>query len=106
MSANKSRADDQTVLGVSMPKTLKDRIAKLADADRRSMAQWSVMQLEKAVSELENKLAQTADANPPQTTDPNHPPQPAIGFHQIQGKQSKSAPRSRQSIKPNLKNGR
>lgn len=55
MSANKTRADDQTVLGVSMPKTLKARILKLADVERRSMAQWSVIQLERIVAELESQ---------------------------------------------------
>ena len=53
MKANKARADDKTVLGVSMPKELKERIALLAHADHRNMAQWCVVQLEKAVAELE-----------------------------------------------------
>ena len=53
MSENKKRAADKTVLGVSMPKILKERIARLADADHRNMAQWAVVQLEKIVNELE-----------------------------------------------------
>jgi len=53
MKPNKTRAADKTVLGVSMPKSLKLRITRLAEADHRNMAQWCVVQLEKAVSELE-----------------------------------------------------
>ena len=57
MKPNKTRAADKTVLGVSMPKSLKDRITRLAQADHRNMAQWCVVQLEKAVQELESAAA-------------------------------------------------
>jgi len=73
MSANKTRADDQTVLGVSMPKTLKARILKLADGERRSMAQWSVMQLERIVAELETQQAAALSAKPPAAENARQP---------------------------------
>ena len=53
MKSNKDRAEDKTVLGVSMPKSLKDRIAAIARDDHRDMAPWCVIQLEKAVAEIE-----------------------------------------------------
>lgn len=43
-----------------MPKALKDRITRLAEADHRNMAQWCVVQLEKAVQELELSTAAPA----------------------------------------------
>ena len=68
MKPNKTRAPDKTVLGVSMPKDLKERIHRLAELDRRNMAQWCVVQLEKAVEELESTVLA---ADPPQVI---HPP--------------------------------
>jgi len=56
MNVNKDRAKDKTVLGVSMPKSLKERIQRVADADHRDMAPWCVIQLEKAVAKLEVEL--------------------------------------------------
>ena len=53
MSAKKDRAEDKTVLGVSMPKELKERIAAIAKKDHRDMAPWCVIQLENAVREIE-----------------------------------------------------
>ena len=44
-----------------MPKALKDKIAALAVADRRNMAQWCVVQLEKAVAELESARLKAND---------------------------------------------
>lgn len=35
-----------------MPKTLKCKILQAAEADHRNMAQWCVVQLEKALQEL------------------------------------------------------
>lgn len=35
-----------------MPKTLKCKISQAAEADRRNMASWCVIQLEKALAEL------------------------------------------------------
>jgi hypothetical protein len=52
MKRNKARAADKTTLGVSMPKTLKCKILQAAEADHRNMAQWCVVQLEKALQEL------------------------------------------------------
>jgi hypothetical protein len=47
------RRPDQTILGVSMPKELKARIKTAAAADRRPMATWAVLQLERICDELE-----------------------------------------------------
>jgi len=52
MERNKARAADKTTLGVSMPKALKCKILEAAEADRRNMASWCVIQLEKALKEL------------------------------------------------------
>jgi len=52
MERNKARAADKTTLGVSMPKTLKCKILKAAEADHRNMASWCCIQLEKALKEL------------------------------------------------------
>jgi hypothetical protein len=52
MKRNKARAADKTTLGVSMPKTLKCKISEAAEADRRNMASWCCIQLEKALKEL------------------------------------------------------
>lgn len=55
MEINKTRAANKTVLGISMPIELKNKILKHAQADHRNMAQWCVVQLEKAVREIEGK---------------------------------------------------
>jgi len=55
MKRNKARASNKTVLGVSMPIELKNKIFKHAQADHRNMAQWCVVQLEKAVGIIEGK---------------------------------------------------
>ena len=47
---NKGRAPGVTVLGVPMPQLLKDRIKQAADLDRRTMADWSRLELEKAAN--------------------------------------------------------
>ena len=49
------RSPDQTVLGISMSKTLKARIAKAAEADDRSMANWCVAHLKRIVEQHEAK---------------------------------------------------
>ena len=55
MKRNKARASNKTVLGVSMPIELKNKIFKHAQADHRNMAQWCVVQLQKAVRDIEEK---------------------------------------------------
>jgi len=65
MKKNKDRSEDQAVLGVNMPKELRDRIRKIAEADRRGMAPWCVIQLEKAVEEIEAKMASSEPQPPP-----------------------------------------
>ena len=51
---NMARNPDSPILGVSMSKQLKDRIKALADKERRTMANWCVIQLENAVEALES----------------------------------------------------
>lgn len=52
------RSPDQTILGISMPKELKNRIKEAAQKDRRPMAQWCVIQLEEILKDLESDTAQ------------------------------------------------
>lgn len=59
MQRNKTRAANKTVLGISMPIELKNKILKHAQADHRNMAQWCVVHLEKAVRVIEEN-----DSNP------------------------------------------
>jgi hypothetical protein len=47
------RPENSAILGVSMPLALKLRIKRLADADKRTMASWAAIHLEKVVEELE-----------------------------------------------------
>ena len=57
---NKGRADTQTVLGVSMPKELKDRIKRAAAIENRTMANWCVHHLDRIVRELESRDSKTS----------------------------------------------
>ena len=63
MKSNKDRSEDQTVLGVSMPIELKNRIKAIAHGDHRGMAPWCVIQLETAVAAVEAEIS--AKASPP-----------------------------------------
>lgn len=49
------RSPDQTILGVSMPKTLKEKIAQAAKKEKRSMANWCVNELTRIVDDLDAK---------------------------------------------------
>lgn len=65
------RSEDNDVLGVSMPRELKNRIKALADADERPMATWCAIHLKKLVEKMEAEAASNAPppapvkANPP-----------------------------------------
>lgn len=48
-----SRPEQSAILGVSMPLALKQRIKRLADLDKRTMASWCAIHLEQLVEELE-----------------------------------------------------
>ena len=47
------RPENSAILGVSMPLSLKLRIKRLAEADKRTMASWAAIHLEQVVKELE-----------------------------------------------------
>ena len=64
-----TRSPDQTVLGVSMSKDLKDRIKALADADDRTMAKWCALQLARIVQDLNQSKIQATPSNGPTTFD-------------------------------------
>ena len=66
------RSEDNDVLGVSMPKDLKNRIKALADADERPMATWCAVHLRKIVEKMEADAA--GKAAPPDPVKPNDPP--------------------------------
>ncbi len=61
-----ARSPENTVLGVSMPKTLKAKIKELADADHRPMAAWAAIHLERIVAEILTR-EQAAGKNPRQS---------------------------------------
>jgi len=66
------RSEDNDVLGVSMPRELKTRIKALADADKRPMATWCAIHLEKLVEKME--AAASAKPPPPAPVSANSPP--------------------------------
>ena len=49
------RPENSAILGVSMPLALKLRIKRLAEADKRTMASWAAIHLEKVVDEIEGQ---------------------------------------------------
>jgi len=51
------RPENSAILGVSMPLSLKLRIKRLADNDKRTMASWAAIHLEDIVEELEEAEA-------------------------------------------------
>jgi predicted DNA-binding protein len=51
------RAEESTLLGVSMPKELKERIKAAAENERRSMANWCVHHLEVLLDQLEDPIS-------------------------------------------------
>ena len=65
------RSEDNDVLGVSMPRELKNRIKALADADHRPMATWCAVHLKKLVEKME---AEAAATEPPDLVKPKTPP--------------------------------
>lgn len=52
---NKDRADDQTTMTVSMPETLKERIQKAADAEKRKKSNWLVKVLTDILDEEDRR---------------------------------------------------
>jgi hypothetical protein len=52
----KDRSPDQTVLGVSLPKDLKERIRKAADRENRTMANWSAFHLKLVIEQIEAEM--------------------------------------------------
>jgi hypothetical protein len=52
---NKGRAPGQTILGVSMSKSLKEKIKAAAAAENRTMANWCVHHLEKILDAMDEK---------------------------------------------------
>jgi hypothetical protein len=50
------RNPDNTSLTISLPKQLKNRIEHAADADRRKVSPWCVIQLEKVLDDLEKEI--------------------------------------------------
>ena len=70
------RSPDQTVLGISMSKTLKARIAKAAEADDRTMANWCVAHLKRIIEQHEAEHGVHRPAAPPgPQIVPNPPPE-------------------------------
>jgi hypothetical protein len=57
------RPENSAILGVSMPLSLKLRIKRLADADKRTMASWAAIHLEKVVKDLELSLVAEDEGN-------------------------------------------
>ena len=47
------RAEDQTLLGVSMSKDLKERIRAAAEKEKRPMANWCAFHLERLLDEMD-----------------------------------------------------
>lgn len=67
------RAEDQTVLGISMPKELKAKIAAAAAADNRSMANWCVHHLHEILGHLETAASEPPSSKPLESVDDPHP---------------------------------
>lgn len=53
---NHDRAADQTILGVSLPKELKERIKKASEIEGRTMANFATFYLKQAVDKFEADL--------------------------------------------------
>jgi hypothetical protein len=60
---NKDRAPGMTVLGVPMHQSLKARIKAASEIDRRTMADWSRIQLEQAAEAVIGSHTQGNPAN-------------------------------------------
>lgn len=54
----KDRSPDQTLLGVSLPKDLKERIRKAAARENRTMANWSAYHLKLVIEQIEAEMKQ------------------------------------------------
>jgi hypothetical protein len=52
----KDRSPDQTLLGVSLPKALKERIRKAAARENRTMANWSAHHLGLVIEQIEAEM--------------------------------------------------
>ena len=50
MKKKRQRAEDQTTITFSCSKELKDALRRAADADRRSLSNWIVYQLERELT--------------------------------------------------------
>jgi hypothetical protein len=48
---NHNRSESNTVLGISMPKAIKDKIRRAAELDNRTMANWCLVQLERIIAQ-------------------------------------------------------